>query len=199
MLTGILGGSFNPVHNGHLRLAEYAMDSFSLDRLIVIPSHIAPHKDSSDFVSDEHRLMMCRLAFSDMKKTEICDFEIEKGGVSYSIDTVHYLRQKYPDDRFYFIMGSDMLLSFETWKNYEELLSLTAIIAASRENDEDRALIDKKKELEALGGKIHILGIEPYVLSSTQIRHLIASGEDFSCYLPERVVKYIKDNKLYLE
>ena len=113
---------------------------------------------------------------------------------------MHHFKEIYPDDEFYFLMGSDMLFMFEKWKNYKELISLISVVVASREDNELESLENKKAELEIDGARIYIIKAEPYVVSSSMIRNMIKSGKkDFSCYLPERVVEYILDKKLYLE
>ncbi|MGN0689336.1 MAG: nicotinate (nicotinamide) nucleotide adenylyltransferase [Oscillospiraceae bacterium] len=192
------GGTFNPVHNGHINLLKTAEEKFSFDKIIVIPTKIPPHKNVVFSVTDEDRLNMCNLAFSGL--AEVSDYEIIQNTVSYTINTMNYFKQIYPEDKFYFLMGSDMLLTFERWREYKKLLSLTAIIAASREEDEFQVLCRKKAELECDGGEIHIIEAEPYIISSSKIRNMIKSGnKDFSCYLPERVVQYILRKKLYME
>lgn len=192
------GGTFNPVHNGHVKLLENASKHFDFDKIIVIPTNIPPHKEVIFSVSDDDRLNMCKLAFDGM--AEVSDYEIKENNVSYTINTMRYFKEIYPDDEFYFLMGSDMLFMFEKWKSYKELISLISIVVASREDDESESLEIKKAKLEFDGAKIYIIKAEPYVVSSSFIRNKIKSGEkDFSCYLPERVVEYILDKKLYLE
>lgn len=192
------GGTFNPVHNGHIRLLENASKHFAFDKSIVIPTNIPPHKEVIFSVSDDDRLTMCKLAFDGM--AEVSDYEIRENTISYTINTMHHFKEIYPDDEFYFLMGSDMLFMFEKWKNYKELISLISIVVASREDDEMSSVEKKKLELEEDGAKIYIIKAEPYVVSSSMIRDKIKSGEkDFSCYLPERVVEYILEKKLYLE
>ncbi len=192
------GGTFNPVHNGHVKLLENAKGCFDFDKIIVIPTNIPPHKEVVFSVSDDDRLNMCKLAFDGI--AEVSDYEIKENNVSYTINTMRYFKEIYPDDDFYFLMGSDMLFMFEKWKSYKELISLISIVVASREDDESESLEIKKAKLEFDGAKIYIIKAEPYVVSSSFIRNKIKSGEkDFSCYLPERVVEYILDKKLYLE
>lgn len=192
------GGTFNPVHNGHVRLLENAKEYFDFDKIIVIPTNIPPHKEVVFSVSDDDRLNMCKLAFNGI--AEVSDYEMVENTVSYTINTMYHFKEIYPDDEFYFLMGSDMLFMFEKWKNYKELISLISVVVASRKDDEFLAIEKKKLELEEDGAKIYIINAGPYIISSSEIRNKIKSGEkDFSCYLPERVVEYILDKKLYLE
>ena len=192
------GGTFNPVHNGHVKLLENAKEYFDFDKIIVIPTNIPPHKEAVFSVSDDDRLNMCKLAFDGI--AEVSDYEIAENTISYTINTMHHFKEIYPDDEFYFLMGSDMLFMFEKWKSYKELISLISVVVASREDDELESLEKKKAELETDGARIYIIKAEPYVVSSSMVRNMIKSGEkDFSCYLPERVVEYILEKKLYLE
>ena len=199
MKTAIFGGSFNPVHNGHLKLLENAQREFSFDRIIIIPTNIPPHKTDAEFVSDYDRLAMCSYAFDEFERAVVSDYEIRKGGVSYSYDTISYLKGKYPDDKLYFIMGSDMLLTFDKWYRYEDILPMTAIVCEAREDGKYELLIRKAEKLNSLGGEVYIMKNEPFVVSSSEIREKIRKGEEYSCYLPEGVVEYINGKKLYSE
>lgn len=198
--TAIFGGSFNPVHNGHINLVKEIYSKVSLDRVIVMPTYISPFKkDDSGFVADgKDRLEMCRLAFEDCGFAEVSDYELSRAQVSYSADTVAHFRDIYPDDELFFIMGSDMLLSFEKWHRYRDILKMCSIIAASREDkqsDLDR-LEEKAEQLRAYG-QVIITEISAYEMSSTLIREKIMKNQDIACYMPEKVVKYIEDNHIY--
>ncbi|MBR1384442.1 MAG: nicotinate-nucleotide adenylyltransferase [Ruminococcus sp.] len=195
---GIFGGTFDPVHLGHRFLAEEAIKAASLDKLYVIPAGIPPHKQSSGMTSDEQRLEMCRLTFSDIENTEVSDFEINKQGKSYSYETVKYFSKLFPDDRLYFVMGSDQLLTFEKWFRYKDILALCNIIALSREDDiSQEELENKAKELTDLPNKIITVSVKPLEISSTFIREIIASGGDPSQWLEKKTAEYIITNNLY--
>lgn len=200
MKTAIFGGSFNPVHNGHINLVKEICRKVSLDRVIVMPTYISPFKkDDSGFVADgKDRLEMCRLAFEDCGFAEVSDYELSRAQVSYSVDTVAHFREIYPHDELFFIMGSDMLLSFEKWHRFRDILKMCSLIAASREDkqrDLDR-LEEKAEQLRAYG-QVIITEISAYEMSSTLIREKIMKNQDISCYMPEKVVKYIEDNHIY--
>lgn len=198
MRTGIFGGSFNPVHNGHINLVEKIASENHLDKVIVMPTRISPFKsDSKDYVADSNdRIEMCKLAFKKLSFVEISRYEVDRDEISYTIGTVEYLKNQYPDDELFLIIGSDMLLSFSKWKDYKSILNICTVITASRENDDKTAL---KKTAEDLSkyGRIIITDIEPVVISSTMIRSKIKNKEDISCLMPESVVKYILTNNLY--
>ena len=194
--TGIFGGSFNPVHNGHIHLAQSVMKQLELDRIILMPANIPPHKQYDDYIDAADRLQMCRLATEDTDGIEVSSWEIEQNNISYSYNTVMHFRQVLPDDRIYLLAGSDMLLSFDTWFKYREILSEAVLVIVSREKNDISRLVSKKHELEKYG-EIIIINAEPVVISSTQIRKSIKNHQFYSCYLDKKVVQYIKQKKLY--
>ncbi len=196
MTTAIFGGTFNPVHLGHEHLLKQVLEKVKVDRAIVMPSKIPPHKQAENLASEEDRLEMCRLAFSKLDRVCISDYEFTRKGKSYSLYTVKHFRQLYPDDRLYFIMGSDMLLSFCEWYHYEEILSMCGIICLSR-CDDDTDKLEKYAEKLREKADVIILNVEPLEISSTEIRERLKKHLDCSCYLNENVVQYIKENNLY--
>ncbi|MBR4858732.1 MAG: nicotinate (nicotinamide) nucleotide adenylyltransferase [Clostridia bacterium] len=192
MKTGIFGGTFNPPHKGHTRLAEKAAEFLGLDRMLIIPSCIPPHKIPGKLASGNDRMEMCRLAFEG-DFYEISSMELDRGDKSYTVETLRELKKLYPDDEFYFIIGSDMLSTFNQWYCWEEILTLAHICAASREKGfvpDLSAYTQEQKE------RFVILDIEPFEVSSTQLRRIIA-GEGETDLLDEKVCRYIEDNDLY--
>lgn len=197
MRIGIFGGSFNPIHNGHLNVIKTAKDRLSLDRLIIMPAKVAPHKQNAQMADEKDRYEMCRLAVMNIDGAEVSDYEISKDEVSYSVITLRHFKELYPDAELCFIMGCDMLLYFKKWYKYEEILSLAALACYPRANGEIEQMETAAEELRKLGGKVEIIGVIPFEVSSTQVRELVQSGRDISRYLPESVWKYIVENKLY--
>ena len=197
MKIGIFGGSFNPIHNGHLNVIKTAKDRLSLDRLIIMPAKVAPHKQNAQMADEKDRYEMCRLAVMNIDGAEVSDYEISKDEVSYSVITLRHFKELYPDAELCFIMGCDMLLYFKKWYKYEEILSLAALACYPRANGEIEQMETAAEELRKLGGKVEIIGVIPFEVSSTQVRELVKSGRDISRYLPESVWKYIVENKLY--
>ena len=196
MRVGLFGGSFNPIHKGHIALAETMMKQLSLDRVILIPNGESPYKSSEDYVSATERLQMCRLAVDNDPRFEVSSFETDRKGKSYSIYTAEYFRKKYPDDEFYWLMGSDMLLSFDKWYRYKDILKLVNIAAVTRTGCDSIQLMHVADTLKEYGNII-VAHHQPLVISSTEIRKMIKNNEDLSCYLNEKVVQYIKMNFLY--
>lgn len=198
MKTAIFGGSFNPVHNGHINLVSKITRAVSLDKVIVMPTNISPFKtDCTNNIADgKDRLEMCRLAFEQLENVIVSDYEISCTEISYTINTLRHFKKAYPDDELYFIVGSDMLKTLHLWKSFEEIMSLCTIIAASRVCGDFDELKKTADELCRFGNII-LVEIEPYELSSTHIREKIMNNEDISCYIPSAVVKYIENKKLY--
>ena len=128
MKTGVFGGTFNPVHKGHIMLAEYCMDSVGLDRIIMIPTAVPPHKISKNLASENDRLNMCELACKGKKNFSVSDIEIKRQGKSYTYETVTQLKEIYPDDHLYTIMGADMFLTLDRWKNPKIIFEKSSII-----------------------------------------------------------------------
>lgn len=198
MNIAIFGGSFNPVHIGHIELAKQIKPLFDLDRIIFIPAAIPPHK-VGHLASDVDRLAMCKLAVDGLDGFEVSDYELVKGDVSYTVETLRYFKETFPEDRLCFIMGSDMLLSFKKWHCFEEILSLATILVGAREENELVKLSKCAVRLKKFGGNVLVFPIKPYAISSTSIRMLVKREEDFTCYLPQKVVQYILDRELYRE
>ena len=195
---GLFGGTFDPVHLGHRHILEAALAAIDFEKVIVMPARIPPHKAASGLSTSRQRFEMCKLAFSDLDKIEVSDYELTREGKSYSYYTVQHIRELYPDHRICFIMGSDQLLTFHQWYRYQELLSMITIVSVSREDEiSDTQLKEYAEELSKDHGKVITLSVKPFELSSTQIRESIKNNIDCSCYLDKKVVKYIMDHKLY--
>lgn len=191
MKIGVFGGTFNPPHNGHVRLAKAAADELKLDKLLVIPSCIPPHKIAAKLADGQERLEMCRLAFSCDPRFEVSPMELERGSRSYTVETLRELKALYPDSELYFIVGSDMLESFDKWYLWQEILSLSVLCAASREEGYNPDL----SRFGKLAERIKIITLDPLEVSSTQIRN--SAGEVSSELLDPKVAAYIREHGLY--
>ncbi len=196
MRIGIFGGSFNPPHNGHLHLAESMYKALSLDEVWLVPARVPPHKSVAAYAPDADRLAMCRLIAEDYPWMRVRDDELRRETVSYSYYTVKQFTEEHPEDQFFFLVGGDMLRTFTQWHRWQEILQLTALAGVAREHDEYAALEESAAFLRQYG-EIHLLNVESYPLSSTKLRERIGKNEDCSCYLPEKIVQYIKMTKLY--
>lgn len=172
-------------------------EAVELDRVIVLPDRIPPHKAVKELAAEKDRLAMLELTFSDVPQTEISDYELKREGKSYSVITLRHFSETLPKDKLFFIMGSDMLLTFSKWYCWEEILSLCTLICVSRCDEDTGKLEPCAESLRHFGGEVIIVPVEPFEVSSTQLRDMIRKNEDCSCYLDENVVKYITDNNLY--
>ena len=193
---GLFGGSFNPIHSGHINLAVSVMEKLMLDKVIFIPSGLAPHKSSSEYADSADRLEMCRLATEEYESFEVSDYEINKSGKSYSVYTVEHFRKIFPDDELFLMVGSDMLLTFDTWFRYEDILKNAVLAAVSRNGNDFDELYKMTKRLSDLG-RIVVVNNDAITISSSKIRKMIKNNEDIYCYLNRKVVKYIILKNLY--
>ena len=196
MRIAIFGGAFNPVHKEHVNLAQAAVRELALDKIIIMPSAISPHKKGKLAVDFWRRFEMCRLAFSCIKEAEVSNYELTRGGISYTCLTSSYFRSLYAEDELFFLIGADMLNSFPTWKNPQEILRNLTLAACARETTE--SFLSYKKNVEkTFGTKVQTISYVGNAVSSTRIRTLAALGEDFSEYVDGQVCQYIKENSLY--
>lgn len=195
---GILGGTFNPIHNGHIQMAEYSHDAAKLDKVILMPTFVPPHKESANLVSCEHRFNMCRLASAELPYAEVSDFEIKLEGKSYTYRTLQLLKSQNENDDFYFIVGADMFLSMQNWKNPEIIFRLATVIAIPRDDDSVSELKEHyDKVLKKMGAKAIILNHSVLTVSSTYVRDNIDNGTALENLIDSRVFNYIKENNLY--
>ncbi|MDD5772862.1 MAG: nicotinate-nucleotide adenylyltransferase [bacterium] len=200
---GIFGGTFNPIHNGHLLIAEEARVSLKLDKVIFIPSANPPHKEVSDLVSGRHRLKMAGAAIKNNPFFSVSDIELKRGGRSYSIETIKTLKEIYrKGTKFFFIMGADSILEFMTWKNWEDLLKLCNFAVYPRPGykinlDVLKSRMKKKLLAKSLVKNIIFFQTRVFDVSSTEVREKIKKGESVKYLVPEGVIGYINKSKLY--
>lgn len=191
---GVFGGSFNPVHREHVNMALAAIKTFSLDRLIVMPTFISPHKKNIALAPTEDRLQALKIAFSDYKNIEISDYEIKKEGVSFTYLTLGHLKKEYGGE-LYFLMGTDMLADFPTWRNPKEILSLAKLVVTARDGENlAKALTD---HYEIFHERPLISTYKGKNYSSTKVRNYLALGLDVSDYIDPRVEKFLKERGTY--
>ena len=196
---GIYGGTFSPPHYGHLQAAKAFREQMWLDFLYVIPTAVPPHKEMEVPVSAQDRLEMCRLAFSGMEGVYVSDMEIQRGGRSYTVDTLRELSGE--DRRLFFLCGTDMVLTLDSWRSPEEIFRLCYPVYVRRDDARslDAALIAKIAQYHRDYGKVVCkIVTEPLVLSSQEVRAALREGRDISQMVPPAVKKYIADNHLYV-
>ncbi len=196
---GLFGGSFNPIHSGHLHLALGVRKYLQLDGVLLMPTGEAPHKDSSAYAPAADRLAMCRLAAKNRPWLSVSDWEMTRPGRSYTVETLRHLTQTQPDVQWTLMIGSDMLLTFDQWRCWQEILSMARVCAVSRETGDRPALLEKAEMLckVAPGAEVTVCPLGAKPVSSTQIRTMLQKGQDASCLLPKNVVQYIQEHRLY--
>ena len=194
--VGIMGGTFDPIHIGHLILAMEAINYKNLDEVRFIPTGNPNFKQDKNVTDKQKRFEMVKIATQDNKKFNVCDYEINKNGVTYSWETMKYLRENYDYD-FYFIMGEDSLMSVETWENAEDFLENTKILACIRRQEEMSKLDVKIDDLKSKGYFVEKIPTSFIDISSTKIREKVQTNQDFRYFVPNQVFEYIVRNKLY--
>lgn len=196
MKIAIYGGAFNPVHNEHVNIVRAAMDELGLDKVIVVPSAISPHKRTTITARGRDRLEMCRLAFDGLDGVEVSDYELKRGGISYSYVTCRHFKKLYSGDELFFLMGADMFGCFHLWKEPEEILKCVTLAVCAR-GDSSALLKDIKSFNRRFGTEAVKCSYVGKAVSSTRIRALAALGEDTRPLVPEKVRDYIKKNGIY--
>ena len=210
---GLYGGSFNPIHMGHMQIAERACSTFHLDRIIFIPANISPLKDPHSLEKNEHRLKMLELALTGHSCFEISRFELDRGGKSFTIDTIRHFLSKYTNFSMYLIIGEDSLNTISQWKSFKEILTSIDLIVYPRKSlctekspgllkdfKKSSKLPRKRTCRETCGGH-HLYYIDaPHILiSSSEVRTSIAKLSLNQNLLPQIVARYIEENALYRE
>ncbi len=196
---GILGGTLDPIHNGHLMIAECARDQLSLDEVWFMPTGNPPHKSNQNISPNEVRKEMIELAIEDNNNFKFSDFEYKRDGIIYTSDTMKLLKNAYKDTDFYFIMGADSLMYFKDWHKPEEIVLYCNLVVAGRDNDDSELL----REVAILEDKynihIHVLKSPKICISSSDIRDYINNKFSIKYMVPDSVERYIKNKNLYVK
>ena len=200
MRTGIYGGTFNPVHNGHINILRGFYEKLNLDRIIVIPARVPPHKEAHSLASEDDRMNMLQLALTDIDmEVIISDIELLSEGKSYTYITLSKLREMYPDDEFYLLMGEDMFLIIDKWMNSEYIMRNAVICGSNRSSDGQIRMREYADNLQQQRDYFRYRVVEiPFIdVSSTQIRECADDFSAVSELVPRDVAEYITKNHLY--
>ncbi len=196
--VGLLGGTFNPVHCGHISMASISLYEYSLGEVIFLPLGLPPHKQDTHIASAAQRLEMIRLAIAQEPRFSISTIETSRSGLTYTVDTMELLTQARKNTTFYYIIGADTLFELPTWKKYERVLLLTDFICILRPGQDDISVRQFAQKLNNdFGDKIHIAGERGPCISSSQIRALARAHRLPDGLVPKAVLEYIKWNGLY--
>jgi len=200
MKIGIMGGTFDPIHIGHLLLGEFAYEQFHLDEIWFLPNGNPPHKDNDNGINLDERIAMVNLAIEDVPYFRISLHEAKEESHSYTYQTMSRFREKYPDNDFYFILGADSLFALERWKNFKEIFPTCTILAAMRD---DKDVSDMEQQIHYLKEKyqaqIEILKSPVIDISSTIIRNRVANKMSVRYMVPDAVADYIFKKGLYTD
>jgi nicotinate-nucleotide adenylyltransferase len=196
--VGILGGTFDPIHTGHLILAESAYEAFSLDYVLIMPNGNPPHKPGQVNASVEQRTRMAELAVADNPHLKVSDFEKTPQDYHYTYETLEFLTAANPDTDYYFILGADSLVLFDTWMKPQRICDHCRILAATRDRMETQELQERMAELkQKYGAQIYPMETPNIDISSNMIRERISMGKSVKYYVPASVEDYIREHGLY--
>lgn len=196
---GIIGGTFDPIHNAHLYIAYEAKQQLNLDKIIFMPAGIQPFKVENKITDSDLRYSMVKMAVESYEGFEVSTYEIEKQGISFTYKTLEYLKETLEDDdQIFFISGADCLMSLERWKEVSKIFSLCTFVVFTRGGFSVNEIREKKKEIEKkFETEILVLELKELEISSTDIRQRIKDGRRIDFFVPEKVNRFIKENNLY--
>ncbi len=198
MKIGIFGGSFDPIHNGHLYMAQQVLKEYELDKIILIPAGHSPNKSEKEMTPAGRRLKMVQIAVESKKYLTVSSMEVDSTERSYTYRTMQKLSEIYPNDDLYFIMGADSLDYFDQWYHPEIICQLATILVVNRDDFSVEDLSNKIKQIQCLfPADIRIVHCEKYDISSHELRDMMKNGENVSDYIPRDVLSYIQEKNLY--
>lgn len=196
---GLFGGTFDPIHSGHVALIRALMRELSLDEVVLMPTAQPPHKLKNGMASAEHRLQMCRLAVADLAGVRVSDWELRQGGVSFTVDTLNHLTAAEPNTTWYLFVGADMFLSVDTWFRFPDIAAMAVLCAVPRGDVSVDTLREKAASLTACGARCVVADMPSVDVSSTAVRERIRNKNGTDGLLPPAVEAYIMDNRLYTD
>jgi len=197
MRIALFGGTFDPVHYGHLRLAEEAREAAALERVLFVPAYMSPFRQREPISLPRHRIEMTRLAVADNPAFEVSDIEIQRGGVSYTVETVAALRAHYPDAELYLILGADALQGFPNWYQAGTIAQECRLLVGVRPHHDLQAALAQLPD--AIRARVHPVALTPLDISASDIRQRIRTGRSIRYLTPPDVIEYIQQHRLYLE
>jgi nicotinate-nucleotide adenylyltransferase len=196
MRIGILGGTFNPPHLGHLVAAQEAHRELDLDQVMLIPAGVPPHKPVDDEPGPEHRLELCRLAVGDDERFTVSDLELRRDGPSFTVDTLEILRKRSPSDDLFLILGGDIAAGLPRWHEPERVLELATVAIAKRRGTAKAAVQDALAQLKG-GERARFFQMPRIGISSTMVRRRVRAGQPIRYFVPDGVMHYIETHRLY--
>jgi nicotinate-nucleotide adenylyltransferase len=197
--VGIMGGTFNPIHYGHLFLAENAYEQLNLDQILFMPSKNPPHKAKPNHITEQQRVDMVTLAIEDNPHFVLSTLELEREGMTFTADTLKVLTAQNPDKDYYFIVGADSLFMMQQWYDPQTIFRLSTIVVASRDHVNKKQLEEQISILQSMyEAKFIIIDMPTIQIASAVIRERVSKCKTIRYYLPDQVASYIKQNNLYM-
>lgn len=198
--VGIMGGTFNPIHIGHLLIAENAYEEYQLDEVLFLPSKNPPHKEGYDVAKEEERKKMISLAVEGNGHFSFSELEFERDGKTYSVDTMEILKKRYPENEYFFIIGADSLYNLESWHRSEDLIGMTCFLVATRNHHSYSEMNSFAERLrKKYGANIAFLNTPTIDISSSEIRKKVRLKKSITYFVPDKVKEYIITSGLYVE
>ena len=197
MKMGLFGGSFDPIHQGHVQMALKLAESLDLDGVLLMPTFVPPHKIREQMASAEHRLAMCRLAAEEHPLLQVSDMELTRGGASFTVDTLRSLCEMYPDAQWHLFVGADMFVTLRTWYRFDEIAQMAVLCTVPRAGTDNESLAEYAEQLREAGAECYVASQPVMDVSSTQIRDRINSGESLCDLVSPSIEQYIRQHGLY--
>ena len=196
---GIMGGTFNPIHYGHLFMAEHAYEQMGLDKVLFMPSNNPPHKNNSLIISNEHRSHMVELAIEGNSHFELSTMELDRKGTTYTADTLRILKDEHPNTEYYFIIGADSFFDIHKWREPENIFKLCTLLVFERNLVDKNKMEKQYRYLSSLYPhiKLEFLSMPAILISSENIRQRIKDNLTIKYYVPDKVLAYVGEHKLY--
>jgi nicotinate-nucleotide adenylyltransferase len=196
---GVFGGSFDPVHMGHLTIAQDAVEQLELDRLIFVPAAVPPHKQEKTLTEGRHRFEMLQMATESNLSFEVSDMELQRGGISYTFDTMTHIQAEHPGAELYFIVGLDSLTILHSWRNVEQLLELCTVVPFARGGEDPARVAENIQLSEPWKTRLmeRLIRIHEIEISASEIRMRLAEGLSIRYLVPPEVEMYIAEHHLY--
>lgn len=196
---GIMGGTFDPIHYGHLFMAEHAYEQIGLDKVLFMPSNNPPHKDNGEIISKEHRSTMVELAIEGNPHFDLSTMELDRKGTTYTADTLRILNDEHPSTEYYFIIGADSFYNLHKWREPENIFKLCTLLVFDRDLIVKDKIVEQYRHLSESYPyiKIEFLSMPTIQISSNNIRQRIQDNLTIRYYLPDKVLAYISEHKLY--
>lgn len=198
MKIGLYGGTFDPIHIGHLIVMENVLNFLNLDKIIILPSSNPPHKVNKQKTEADLRIEMVKRAIKDNPRVELSTYEARNNDIVYTHETLDYFKKTYPHDEFYYIMGEDSFMSIDTWKNYNKILNDKLIVFTRSNTNADSELVKKVNEIRKDNEQIFLINNLNINISSTLIRKLVKEGKSIKYLVKDEVLDFIKEHNLYV-